>query len=781
MNIIGPECHTHGVRGYGNPGDGVMLIGIAPGKNEVAQGKPFVGESGRLLDAVLKAVSWDRSKVYCTNLHCQWDDAPSPAKIAACAARLRREITVYKPRIIVPLGKLASEQVISEQLFGNTTGAVLWRENVLGSGHSCYVIPTFHPAAILYGMSAYIHDVWRDLRRIKTVIDWPTGGSPYKKVEYSVAQSTRDVQDFLDDMLLLKPDYLALDIESAEGKDPNEVLDPFSDKLLCVGLSDGVRTLVVPEEFCHGLDWNENALNWTLHFSTFDCMGMRQFLGVKIPVVHDTLLMSYACDERTGVHSLKKIVRERLGVGFYEADVHTQARKLKGFQYVDKAALYEYNARDAAYTARVAPILYQEMADDDQLWPYHNIMIPTANAFMEMQYRGVRVDMKKLNELELRWYPRWIDLDTKLRAYGVELGAPAPFNPDSNVQLKRLVFDILGIKSPTGKVSKITGALSLDKEVLEALAGTHPFIDHLQDFRDLGHQINNYMFVVRDHMKMDGCLHATPKQHGAVTYRTSYINPPLQTIPNPKYESNGEFGEFRQIFVPSDKDHVIVEADFSKAELYWAVMVSGDEVMRADLESGDFHSRVASDIFNKPISEVTKWDRTRSKHVTFGIMYGRGAYALARAELKCSVTDAEVFLNRWRSRYSVYMTWFETTRRKAIKEKELTSFTGRKRRFKIITEGDYDMLNKAVNFPIQCPASDTTLMAMVRLQKSLTEYDSSPIIMIHDALVFDVSRKHLDTCCALIKRTMESPQFEGAIPIAVEVSVGDNWGDTHEI
>lgn len=775
----GPHCHPGGVRSYGNPDEGVMLLGIAPGRNEMREGRPFIGESGRMLDAILSAVGWSREKVYTTNLYCQWNDTPTPAQIQGCAPRLRAEITAMKPKIIMPLGKIATEQVMPKYMFGKVSGGVFWLENVLDSGHDCYVIPTFHPAAILYGMTAYVHDIYRDLRRIKHVLTWKPG-APHNAVEYTVADSVEVAQSFLDRFALHHAPYIAIDIESAQGKDDAEMFDPHSDKLLCVGISDGENTVVIPEEFCHGLNWHENEINWTMHWSTFDWQGILRFLAVRLPIVHDTLLMNYACDERTGVHSLKPICREQMGVGFYEEEAHRQAKMLKGFDKIDPAVLYEYNAKDAAYTARVAPLLYEQMRDDDQLGPYHNIMIPVANAFAEMQWHGVRVDMKRLNQLEKQWYPMWMKMDSDLRELGVALGAPEPFNPNSDKQLKHLVYDILGIKSPTGKVSEKTGVLSLDKEVLELLKGTHPFIDGLHDFRKLDHVIQNYIFVVRDNIKLDGLLHATPKQHGAVTYRTSYIDPPLQTIPNPKYESNA-YGEFREVFVPRDANHVIGEVDFSKAELYWGAQESGDAVMLADLLSGDFHARVASDIFNKPISEVTRWDRTRSKHVTFGIMYGRGARALAKGELKCSIAEAEVFLNRWRWRYKRYVEWTQEVRTLALTAYELVSATGRKRRFKLILDGDFDMLNKAVNFPIQSAASDTTLSAMVKLCNLLPQYDSFPIIMIHDSLVFDLSIAHLHETLPLIKSVMESPQFPGAPAIEVELAVGPNWGQTKEI
>lgn len=780
MNTIGIPCHEHGIPGYGDTDGRVMLVGISPGRNEVREGRPFVGESGRLLDALLKATGWSREQIYATNLVCTENREPTPNDIARCLPRLQREIDLYKPKIIMPLGKVATETFMPAKTFGQSRGAVIWQDNVLDSNHSAYIIATIHPAAILHGVTAFVHDIYRDFSKIKDVMQWESDGHhAAARVNYMVATSTAHAQEFIDDLFISR--YIAVDIESAQGKDEDESLDPFMDALLCIAISDGHdRTLVIPAEYASGLNWRTSELNYTFHNGNFDVYAIRRFLNIELPIVNDTLLMSYNLDERTGVHTLKTLAREYLGAGFYEDEAHGQAKKLKGYDKVDKKVLYEYNAKDAAYTAQLAPLLYERMKADNVLWPYDNLMIPAANVFADIQTKGIRVDMERLNELEFTWFPRWLIAQKELSAHAIGYGAPAPFNPNSNPQLNRLVYDILGLKSPTGKRSKKTGALSLDKEVLQELKGTHPFIDELHAYRKLDHIIGNYMLPTRELVKLDGNLHATTKQHGTVTARTSYVKPALQTIPNPKYDKNEEFGEFRDIFVPEDDDHVIVEADYSKAELYWAAHLSGDVQMIADLASGDFHRRTAAQVFNKPEDTVTKWDRTSSKHVTFGKMYGRSSKALAKGELKCSIAQAEAFSRRWDLRYPQYIAWNREHRRIAQTVGELVSPTFRKRRFRLILEGDYEMLNQAVNFPIQNAASDTTMAALIKLHPLLKLYDSRPLIMIHDALVFSVHKKHLETVCALISKVMAEPQFPGWPAIEVELSVGPSWGRTKE-
>lgn len=778
-SIIGPRCHSNGITGKGNPEVGVLILGIAPGRNEMDRGEPFVGESGRLLDSILRYVDWSRDDVYVTNLICQWNDEPTAGQLAACRPRLQQEIEQFKPRLIITMGKIATEQVLTGVLFGNAQGGIFWTPNVLNTTHNAYVLPTFHPAAILHGVSAFIHPIVRDLRKIRTALSWDDG-APLSHVEYNIAATEHDLQNFLNDMN--HGFEVAIDIESAQGKDTDEMLDPFSDKLLCLAVSDGTNTLVVPEPLCHNVtDWRQDKLVWTGHNFNFDAMGLRRFLGAHLPIKEDTLLMSYALDERPGVHGLKFLAREYLGAGFYETEAHTQAKQRKGFDKVDPPILYEYNAKDAAYTARLAPILYDKMCDDNVTEQYIKLLLPAANVFHDMQYRGIKIDLDVLNALHLKWAPAWQQAEDELRALAISCGAPAPFNTRSDPQLKRLVFDILKLPPMPGKLTKKKHTPQLDKEVLESLEGLHPFIDALQSFKGLEHAVND-LLTIRDNIKLDGLLHSTTKQHGTVTGRTSMIDPALQQIRNPKYESNRRFKEFRDIFVPhNSQTHVILEADYSKAELWWAVTVTGDQAMLADLQSGDFHTLVAADIFRKPIAEVTKWDRTRSKHVTFGIMYGRGAEALAKGELKCTRQEAELFVARWKDRYHVYVAWTEAQKEVARKEGELVTYTGFKRRFKLIMPDDWKSLNEGVNVGIQNPASDTTKAAMIRLHPLLAPLDSYILVAIHDSLVFEVAIKHLTEVYALVHRIMGEAQFDGALPIDVELSIGPSWGETKEV
>lgn len=783
--MIANTCHSYGVASTGSLTENeVMLVVDSPTRTEQSEGQLYIGESGRLLEAILTATGWDRERTYCTSLLCFHTSSLSHSPyygetVSACYEMFRTRLEICKPKLLVVVGKEAVEHFFKGQTIGQVQGGVFWQENVFGSSHSCYVLPTYSPNAILWGSSQYIYPIFRDFSKIKKVVQWECG-APLAHITYSVAESNTDAQEWLD--ALPSNSLVAVDIETASGKDADGIVDVFNDRLLCVGLSDGIRTMVIPAEHAQQLDWNIYIHRWLYHHGNFDAQGIFKFLGLKLPINDDTMLMSYALDERTGVHGLKGLAREYLGAGFYEEEAHSYAKAAKGFEFIPKEILYPYNARDVCYTARLAPILIEMMEADNVMQPYRELLIPAANVFADIQYRGIQVDIDRLNDLCLKWYPLWQQTIRDLQAHGEAIGAPAPFNINSNAQLKHLVYDVLGLKQKTRKVSKKTGELSLDKDVLEELEGSHPFIDELIEFRKLD-KIVTYTLTVRNFIKLDGRLHATTRLHGTVTGRTSYVDPPMQTIPNPKYEKNKKYKEFRDIVVPHNSaTHIIAEADLSRAEMWAAVTYSHDPNMLADLQTGDPHTQTAMTALGKLREEVTKQDRTDMKHVTFGKMYGRGDAALQKGELRrWTLAQVRAFSKRWDDRYSVYIGWNNEQRRIAETEGELVSITGRKRRFHLILPEDYKLLNEAVNFPVQNLASDTILKAMIELHDALAPYDSYILVMIHDSLVFELAKEHLHITIPLIKAIMEKPMFPGAYGIPIEMAIGPNWGNTNEI
>lgn len=761
MLVVGPKCHDKGITGYGNPEYGVVIIGIAPGRDEIRTGRPFTGISGHLLDNILKSVDWPREKVYTTNLVCWNIDAPSAEHIAACAPRLKAELAELKPKVIYLMGKIVTEAFIPGCTFGKVRGAVQW---INGS----YVISTYHPAAIVRGGVQFINDLVKDLSKIKYVVGWCPQGNQ-GEVKYKLIKSTEEAQELLNNLPTDIP--IALDVET-DSMSLGEYIDVFGENIISIALSTGAHTWVIPQRYTRDLIWPKNV-QWTFHNGMYDVQAMRLHLGVELPIVHDTMLQSYTLDERNlkGLHSLKSLSRQWVGAGFYEDEI-TKYKKV-GYQEAPSKTLHKYNALDAAYTARLQPLFHSMQIEDGVQEVYDNLLIPAANVFADIQYRGVQVDQEQIRKLSLEWFPRWLEGEKELQDMAAEGGwdREEPINLNSPKQLSHLLYNIFGMP----------GGPSTNKETIGALADDHPFIPKLLKFRQLDHVINTYLMGIQDDVKRDGRIHANCLLHGTVTGRLSYTNPPMQTIPQP-----GSVGEdlarIRTIFIPRNMDtHVVVDVDYGKAEIWCAYAYSKDPAMLEDLLSADYHTAVASRVYNKPADQITKMERRAMKYVTFGIMYGRQAPDLAHGELECSIPQAQRYIDAWKARNHIYVEWTEKIKRELMATGEVQSFTGRKRRFYYVDQfRAQDVYNKAVNFPVQCLASDCTLSSVIELHHSLKSLDSYIWFPVHDSIVMEVSKRYFNEAIHEIVRVFTSPRFSNMPSIPIEISVGDRWGECKE-
>jgi uracil-DNA glycosylase family 4 len=758
VDICGPKCHKHGITGYGDPSHKVMIIGIAPGAQEVREKRPLVGQSGKLLNTILEAAKWPREKTYCTNLICWYKNDPTPKEIEACSNRLMQELVEFKPKLVVTLGKLASEVIGGDEL-KRLRGVPYWNGNF-------YHLSTYHPAAVLRGGTYFIHPLVRDIAKIPIIMSWPDDGS-VAQVNYTVVTDVDEQQAILNNLPRNAP--VSLDIETSNVEE--DVIDVFSDKLLCFSISTGLCTWVFPADNIHQLKWPLDV-QWTFHNGIFDVQGLRRYLGTNLPIVEDTMLMSYALDERgSGIHSLKINAREYCGSGFYEESVK-KYRNGK-FDKLEKTKLWEYNAKDAAYTARLPSVFVPMMKEDGVYDLYKNLLLPAANTFVDLQYRGVYVDQKALRDVAIDWGPKLLQKQDALVEMAKECGWPGEINLRSHQQMSKLLYQIIGLP----------GGPSVDKKAMEALRGEHPIIEKIQEFNKLDHMFGSYVMGIMDDIKRDGRLHPQVNLHRTVTGRLSYSNPPVQTIPQP-YVVGDEYGKpIRNMFAATNDDYVIVETDYEKVEVWIGCVLSGDQNLYADLTSGDFHRKVAATIFEKPYDEISSYERRQSKYVTFGIMYDREAPSLAVGELKCSVREAQTFLDNWRERYHTYVEWSNQTKEIAVRDGEVVvPYTGRKRRFKLFSpETLMESLRQAVNFPIQSLGSDCCLSTMIELHPLLKPLDSYILWLIHDALIFEVSKKHLLETILLIQDIQTKSRFPGIPGIPIEMKIGQRWSETKEV
>lgn len=723
-----------------------MVVGIAPTKRDLQLGKAFTGLAGQMLNCMLESVGVGLSDVYYTNvLDKPYDKEPNPDDVLDRLPILLREIKTVDPRLVITLGTLPSELLQRNQLKKSRGNTVYFDGR--------YWLATYNPAAVLRGSYTLVNDIVRDLAKIPTILGMPTTG-PEIEPQWSLITSDAEFQALLDN-LPPKPEPIIIDIETTN---PAEEIDNFVDKLLCIGICFKGYSYVIPAEYCKDKDWPLDR-RYVFHNGIFDSQGILRYLGVKLPIHEDTMLISYALDERSGKHKLKSLSREYLGADYYE--------QLKG-GFEPGEELFAYNAKDVYYTWKLFNILKPMQIADRVTWFYDNILIPAANAFVDIQHRGVFINMKEMRILMRDWLPKSKVLQDELSRNAEQYGFPGNINLNSPKQLSYLLYKLIGLQ----------GGPSTARSVIAEL--DHPFVKQLLTWRQYDHMIRTYMLGIQDDLKRDNRVHAHVLLHGTVTGRLSYKDPPLQTIP--KEGTVGEdLARIRNIFTATNDDYCIVEADYSKAEVWGAYSVSHDEQLYADLCAADFHKTIAAAVFRKPYAEVTKDERQAAKAVTFGVMYGRSGKSLAANELSwATVREANQFIENWFARYPQYTEWYNRTKDTIKRTGELVSPLGRKRRFIFVPPENFEVVNQGVNFPIQSLASDITLSSAVELHYAALAYDSYVLWLVHDSIVCEVNRRYLREFIQLMENIMTKPRFDGIAGVPIEVKVGESLGSTKD-
>lgn len=799
---VGPMCHPHGIRGFGNTQAGVIVVGIAPGHDEYETTKrPFTGKSGQLLDDLLNFSGWSREKVYATNCICWLDNAPVPADIEKCSRRLYYELTEYNPRVIVTMGVIANETITGAKRRKGSRGSVTWSDR-----WKCYILDTHHPSFALQAQSlSVVQDIIRDLSKIPEVLTWQRDGS-HADVAYYAVQTIDEAQRALN--MLPRTSPVTLDIETSNTDVAD--IDAYTDQLLCFAVSfmrDGKEyNYVFPQTIfpdcvrngthvrafkqhgkCGACDLSEHVFDWptdvqwSFQAGQGDIHGLFLYFGVQLPLYDDTMLMSYCIDERPGYHGLKDNAREFLGSGWYEAEVKPF---YKGkMNLLPPEAVNEYNAKDAAYTRRLAPIFRRRMEEDNTVSLYTDLLLPSIRVFLDQQIRGINIDQARLKQLAYEgWFPRYLEMQKEIAAEAHALGWPTEdFNTKSALQMRDLFSKVLGVE-PT-KWSPKTGLPSYDKETLDSIK--HPFAARVRELRTLD-TITDYVLAVTNHLKYDGLLHPMASVTTTRTGRTSYRDPAMQTIPKP-YTVGADYARLREVIIPHNPDtHEIIEADYNQIEVWLAWAESRDPTLLEHLQSGDVHSRTAEGAFNVQRGDFTpgKWSeyRQNAKRIRFGLQYGEGAEKLSSPPpigLGCSIVEARKYVMGFWKTYPNHRRWTLDIQKQVVDEGYLRTPSGRVMRFPMVL--DHKSLRQAINFPIQANASDYCLKAMIKLAPLLLAMDAHILLMIHDALVVESPKHRRAEVIELIRQVMTEPQFDGYPSVGVEVAVGPNLGQMEKV
>ena len=403
----------------------------------------------------------------------------------------------------------------------------------------------------------------------------------------------------------------------------------------------------------------------------------------------------------------------------------------------------------------------------EELKVLNEIELPVSKVLAEMEYNGVSIDTKYLDDLSESMEENLEKLELQI----YEL-AGCEFNINSPKQVGEVLFDKLGLK--TKKRKKSTGA-----EVLEELAGEYEIAQKLLDYRKFAKLKSTYTDALPTLIsRKDNRIHTTFNQTVTTTGRLSSSNPNLQNIPARTEDGN----KIRAAFIPKDKENsVLLSADYSQIELRLLAHISKDpHLIEAFNNNIDVHTLTASKVFEVPIEQVTKEMRYKAKAVNFGIIYGQSKYGLAKA-VGISNSEAEEFINKYFATYPNIKLYMEATVEEALKRGYVETLFGRRRYLKAELESPNIMIREfakraAINQPLQGTAADLMKIAMIDFSKKLKENNlkSKMILQVHDELVIETLNKELDQVKELVKSAMELNQ-PLRIPLVIDISTGKSW------
>ena len=435
----------------------------------------------------------------------------------------------------------------------------------------------------------------------------------------------------------------------------------------------------------------------------------------------------------------------------------------------------EYAAEDADITLQLKqhfqPIL--EKVGTKKL--FDEIEIPLLPVLADMEKEGIRLDVDFLKSMS-------VDMQKDIDAFEQQIYETAgeKFNLASPKQLGSILFDKLKIGGAKQKKTK-TGQYATGEEVLSYLAHEHQIVRDILEWRQMVKLQSTYIDALPNQVdKKTGRVHTDYMQTVAATGRLSSNNPNLQNIP-----IRTERGRLiRKAFIARDENYSLLSADYSQIELRIIAALCGEENMiKAFQNNEDIHKSTAAKVFNVPLDQVTKEQRSHAKTVNFGIIYGVSAFGLSN-QTNLSRKESAELIEAYYQTYPKLKSFMSSQVDFARENGYVETISGRRRYLKDINSANAIVRGgaerNAVNAPIQGSAADIIKIAMINIHKKLTaeHWKSKMLLQVHDELVFDVHNSELESIQPMIKHEMENA-FKMAVPLDVEIGWGKNWLEAH--
>ncbi|PWG65765.1 DNA polymerase I [Sediminicurvatus halobius] len=492
-------------------------------------------------------------------------------------------------------------------------------------------------------------------------------------------------------------------------------------------------------------------------------------------VRYDTMLESYCLDATASRHDMDSLAQRYLGhstISFEQ--VAGKGAKQITFDQIPLDAATEYAAEDADITLRLHQALWPRLAErPGPRAVFEDIEMPLLPVLSRMERTGVRVDPELLATQSGELAETMQRLEAEAHA-----AAGGPFNLGSPKQIQEILYERQGLpvlqKTPKG-------APSTAEAVLEELAAQgHELPRLILEHRAVAKLRSTYTekLPALIHPRT-GRVHTSYHQAVAATGRLSSSDPNLQNIP----VRTAEGRRIRRAFVPREGCRLLA-ADYSQVELRIMAHLSGDEgLKRAFAEGRDIHAATAAEVFGVEAQAVSGEQRRAAKAINFGLIYGMSAWGLAR-QLGIERGDAQTYVDRYFERYPGVRAFMDRTRREARERGYVETVFGRRLYLPEITSRNQQRRQyaerTAINAPMQGTAADIIKRAMIRVDEWLARAGHGAVLVmqVHDELVLEVPAEAVDAVGEQVRRYMAGAA-ELAVPLEVEIGVGDNWDEAH--
>ena len=517
------------------------------------------------------------------------------------------------------------------------------------------------------------------------------------------------------------------------------------------------------------------------HNAKYDYTILDRYHLRVTPLGFDTMIAEWLTNPSTKFKGLKDLARHRLGAEMTNIETLIgKGKNQRSFAQVPIEDAAPYGAADADMTLRLVKPLKEEI-EEKGLANLLEIEMPLIPVLSAMEQTGIEVDLALLRRMSQDFAARLHQLQTTIH----EIAGEA-FNINSTQQLSDILFKKLGFSTEGLKKTK-SGYFSTAANVLDDLKKSDReketgIIQSLVKYRELGKLKSTYVDALPEMVNgKTGRIHTSLNQTGAVTGRIASNSPNLQNIPIRSQAGQ----QIRRAFV-APPGFKLLAADYSQVELRVLAHVSQDEaLLEAFRQDQDIHQTTAAAVYGIPMAEVTYNQRRFAKAVNFGLIYGMGAFRLAR-DSELTLSEAQKYIDEYFARFPGINAYLTSTKAKAHQDGYVETLLGRRRFFPIFQSESSNVQavlraeREAINHPIQGTAADIIKIAMLQLHERLTaNYRAKLILQVHDELLLELPDEEIEEVKPLVIDIM-SNAFQLDIPLKVEASVGQNWLELKE-